>query len=161
MPQSNLVFLEEHQLAFRSIFGDICHGKCLIESNVSEPPNLKIFWGRIPPDKLPVFGTLDKAPPPPPPPTPPHHMAPPFTPPPPPVRKILCYGPVQPFTLTIIPFLLHMLGHIACWPLYRPRRIFHLDPKGLWVLLSLLRHYKWCSLDLDIVFCKCSLQSLL
>ena len=49
MPQSNLVFfLEEHPLAFRSIFGDICHGKCLIENNVLEPPNLKIFCGRIP-----------------------------------------------------------------------------------------------------------------
>ena len=143
MPQSNLVFLEEHQLAFRSIFGDICHGKCLIESNVSEPPNLKIFWGRIPPDPPTSFLSLA------------------LSIRPPPITKILCYGPVQPFSLTIIPFLLHMLGHIACWPLYRPRRIFHLDPKGLWVLLSLLRHCKWCSLDLDIVFCKCSLQSLL
>ena len=91
MPQSNLVFLEEHQLAFRSIFGDICHGKCLIESNVSEPPNLKIFWGRIPPDPPTSFLSLALS------------IRPPR------VRKILCYGPVQPFSLTIIPFLLHML----------------------------------------------------
>ena len=83
-----------------------------------------------------------------------------ITTPPPPSYKKLSYGPVLPFSLTIVPFLLHLLGHIACRPLYRPQRIFHLDPKGLWVLLSLLRHCKWCSLDLDIVFCKCSLQSL-
>ena len=146
LPQSNLVFfLGEHQLAFRSIVGDICHGKCLIENNVSEPPNLKIFWGRIPPYSPTSFLSLALS----------------ISLPPPPVKKILCYGPVQPFSSTIVPFLLHMLGHIACRPLYRPQRIFHLDPKGLWVLLSLLRHCKWCSLDLDIVFCKCSLQSLL
>ena len=44
------------------------------ESSVSEPPNLKNFWERIPPDppykapKAPAFGTRNNAPPPPPPP---------------------------------------------------------------------------------------------
>ena len=42
------------------------------ESSVSEPPNLKNFLGRIPPDppykapKAPAFGTRNNAPPPPP-----------------------------------------------------------------------------------------------
>ena len=35
------------------------------ENSVSEPPNLKIFWGRIPdpPYKVRAFGTPDNAPP--------------------------------------------------------------------------------------------------
>ena len=35
------------------------------KNSVSEPPNLKIFWGRIPPDpyKVHAFGTRDNAPP--------------------------------------------------------------------------------------------------
>ena len=40
------------------------------ENSVSEPPNLNIFWGRIPdpPYKVRAFGTPDNAPTPPPPP---------------------------------------------------------------------------------------------
>ena len=50
------------------------------ENSISEPPNLKILWGRIltprPPYKALAFGTLDNA----------HHLAPP---PPTPVTKNL------------------------------------------------------------------------
>ena len=46
-------------------FGDISHDTSA-ENNISKPPNLKIFWGRIPPDppyKARAFGTRDNAPP--------------------------------------------------------------------------------------------------
>ena len=32
------------------------------KNSVSEPPNLKIFWGKIPPHKVCAFATRDNAP---------------------------------------------------------------------------------------------------
>ena len=53
---------------WRSIFRT--HFMTSAENSVSEPPNLKIFWGRIPQTPLQnrAFDTCDIAPPPPPPP---------------------------------------------------------------------------------------------
>ena len=46
-------------------FGDISHDTSA-ENSISKTPNLKIFWGRIPPDppyKARAFDTRDNAPP--------------------------------------------------------------------------------------------------